>query len=300
MSEETKNSALSLSLGRQMRGKSTLANALIGQKVSIVTHKAQTTRARLRGVVIEEAAQIVLVDTPGVFDGKRKMDRAMVQEAWAGAEDADAIAVVLDASRALPKETEMVLAGIRETQKPVVLVLNKVDAVRPEKLLGLTDDLRQKPIFRDIFMISALKQEGLAELRACLVDLVPQGPWHYPEDMAADVPSLLLAAEITREKLFLRLHQELPYALTVETEKWTRQKDGSVRVEQVVYVRRDTQKAIVLGKGGRTVKEVGAQARLDMEEVFGHRVHLFLFVKVRENWIEDPERMRMMGITSPL
>ena len=286
-------------IGPPNAGKSTLANALIGQKVSIVTHKAQTTRARLRGVVIEGDAQIVLVDTPGVFDGKRKMDRAMVQEAWAGAEDADAIAVVLDASRDLPKETEMILAGIQETQKPVILVLNKVDSVRPEKLLTLADDLRQKADFKDIFMISALKEEGLEELRTCLVDLVPQGPWHYPEDMAADVPSLLLAAEITREKLFLRLHQELPYALTVETEKWTRQKDGSVKVEQVVYVRRDTQKAIVLGKGGRSIKEIGAQARLDMEEVFGHRVHLFLFVKVRENWIEDPERMRMMGITSP-
>ncbi|MGC6511612.1 MAG: GTPase Era [Parvibaculales bacterium] len=297
-SEQTKFGFIAV-IGPPNAGKSTLANALIGQKVSIVTHKAQTTRARLRGVVIEGGAQIVLVDTPGVFDGKRKMDRAMVQEAWAGAEDADAIAVVLDASRDLPKETEMVLAGIQETRKPVILVLNKVDAVRPEKLLGLADELRQKADFRDIFMISALKEEGLFELRNSLVNLVPEGPWHYPEDMAADVPSLLLAAEITREKLFLRLHQELPYALTVETEKWTRRKDGSVRVEQVVYVRRDTQKAIVLGKGGRSIKEIGAQARLDMEEVFGHRVHLFVFVKVRENWIEDPERMRMMGITSP-
>lgn len=297
-SEQTKFGFIAV-IGPPNAGKSTLANALIGQKVSIVTHKAQTTRARLRGVVIEGGAQIVLVDTPGVFDGKRKMDRAMVQEAWAGAEDADAIAVVLDASRDLPKETEMVLAGIQETRKPVILVLNKVDAVRPEKLLGLADELRQKADFRDIFMISALKEEGLSELRNSLVNLVPEGPWHYPEDMAADVPSLLLAAEITREKLFLRLHQELPYALTVETEKWTRRKDGSVRVEQVVYVRRDTQKAIVLGKGGRSIKEIGAQARLDMEEVFGHRVHLFVFVKVRENWIEDPERMRMMGITSP-
>ena len=297
-SEQTKFGFIAV-IGPPNAGKSTLANALIGQKVSIVTHKAQTTRARLRGVVIEGGAQIVLVDTPGVFDGKRKMDRAMVQEAWAGAEDADAIAVVLDASRDLPKETEMVLAGIQETRKPVILVLNKVDAVRPEKLLGLADELRQKADFRDIFMISALKEEGLSELRNSLVNLVPEGPWHYPEDMAADVPSLLLAAEITREKLFLCLHQELPYALTVETEKWTRRKDGSVRVEQVVYVRRDTQKAIVLGKGGRSIKEIGAQARLDMEEVFGHRVHLFVFVKVRENWIEDPERMRMMGITSP-
>ena len=300
MSEDQKKFGFVAVIGPPNAGKSTLANALIGQKVAIVTHKAQTTRARLRGVMMEAEAQIVLVDTPGVFEGKRKMDRAMVQEAWSGADDADAIAVVLDASRDLPKETEMVLEGIKETKKPVILVLNKVDAVRPEKLLSLAEELRHKADFKDIFMISALKEQGLTELRQSLASMVPQGPWHYPEDMAADIPSLLLAAEITREKLFLRMHQELPYALTVETEKWTRQKDESVRIEQVIYVRRDTQKAIVLGKQGRSIKEIGGQARLDMEEVFGHRVHLFFFVKVRDNWIEDPERMRMMGITSSL
>ena len=285
-------------IGPPNAGKSTLANALIGQKVSIVTHKAQTTRARLRGVVIKDDAQIVLVDTPGVFDGKKKMDRAMVEEAWAGADDADAIALVLDASRPLPKETELVLAGLQNRAKPVILVLNKVDAVRHEKLLELTEQLNKLYDFHDTFMVSALKEDGLGALLDCLSALIPEGVWHYPEDMAADVPSLLLAAEITREKLFLRMHQELPYALTVETEKWTRQKNGSVKIEQVIYVRRDTQKAIILGKGGRSIKEIGAQARQEMEEIFGHRVHLFLFVKVRENWIDDPERMRMMGINA--
>lgn len=283
-------------IGPPNAGKSTLANALVGQKVAIVTHKAQTTRARLRAVVMHEKAQIILVDTPGVFSGQKKMDKAMVQEAWSGAEDADAIAVVLDASHTLPKETALVLDGIRNTKKPVVLVLNKIDEVRRETLLELTAQLNEQAKFAHTFMISALKENGLEELRDCFAGLVPEGPWHYPEDMAADVPSLLLSSEITREKLFLRLHQELPYALTVETEKWTRQKNGSVKIEQVIYVRRDTQKAIVLGKGGRSIKEIGAEARLEMEEIFGHRVHLFIFVKVRDNWIDDPERYRMMGM----
>lgn len=287
-------------IGPPNAGKSTLANALVGQKVAIVTHKTQTTRARLRAVVIHKSAQIVLVDTPGVFSGQKKMDQAMVREAWAGAEDADAIAVVLDASRPPSgkndKETDLVLAGIRDSKKSVILVLNKVDAIKPEKLLELTQRLNQQADFQETFMVSALKERGLDKLLTCFAQAVPAGPWHYPEDMAADVPSLLLAAEMTREKLFLRLHQELPYALTVETENWTRKKDGSVRIEQVIFVRRDTQKAIVLGKGGRSIKEVGAEARLEMEKVFGHRVHLFIFVKVRDNWVEDPERYRMMGI----
>jgi GTP-binding protein Era len=241
-------------------------------------------------------SQIVLVDTPGVFSGQRQLDKVMVQEAWNGAEEADVIAVVLDASRPLPPETDLVLSGIENVSKPVILILNKVDAVKPEKLLTLAEQLNSQAKFTDTFMVSALKGSGLDDLKNHLAGLMPVGPWHYPEDQAADVPSRLLAAEITREKLFLRLHQELPYALTVETESWKRQKNGSVRVEQVIYVRRDTQKAIVLGKGGRSIKEIGAQARLEMNEVFGHAVHLFLFVKVRDNWIDDPERYRMMGI----
>ena len=283
-------------IGPPNAGKSTLSNALVGQKVAIVTHKAQTTRARLRSVVMHEQSQVVLVDTPGIFSGVKKLDKAMVQEAWSGAEEADAVLVVLDASRALPAETELVLAGVKGTSKPVILVLNKVDAVKREKLLELTQKLNEAADFTDTFMVSALKGTGLEELKNYLANLVPEGPWHYPEDMAADVPSLLLAAEVTREKLFLRMHQELPYALTVETESWKRQKDGSVRLEQVIFVRRDSQKAIVLGKRGQSIREIGSQARVEMEDVFGHKVHLFLFVKVRDNWIDDPERYRMMGI----
>ena len=283
-------------IGPPNAGKSTLSNALVGQKVAIVTHKAQTTRARLRAVVMHEQSQVVLVDTPGIFSGVKKLDKAMVQEAWSGAEEADLVLVVLDASRVLPSETELVLVGVKNTSKPVILVLNKVDAVKREKLLELTQQLNEVANFADTFMVSALKETGLEELKSYLAQLVPEGPWHYPEDMAADVPSLLLAAEVTREKLFLRLHQELPYALTVETESWKRQKDGSVRLEQVIFVRRDSQKAIVLGKRGQSIREIGSQARLEMEDIFGHKVHLFLFVKVRDNWIDDPERYRMMGI----
>ena len=282
-------------IGPPNAGKSTLSNALVGQKVAIVTHKAQTTRARLRAVVMHEQSQVVLVDTPGIFSGVKKLDKAMVQEAWSGAEEADAVLVVLDASRALPAETELVLAGVKNTSKPVILVLNKVDAVKREKLLELTQQLNEAANFADTFMVSALKETGLEELKSYLAQLVPEGPWHYPEDMAADVPSLLLAAEVTREKLFLRLHQELPYALTVETESWKRQKDGSVRLEQVIFVRRDSQKAIVLGKRGQSIREIGSQARLEMEDIFGHKVHLFLFVKVRDNWIDDPERLQDDG-----
>ena len=283
-------------IGPPNAGKSTLSNALVGQKVAIVTHKAQTTRARLRAVVMHEQSQLVLVDTPGIFSGVKKLDKAMVQEAWSGAEEADAVLVVLDASRTLPAETELVLAGVKNTSKPVILVLNKVDAVKREKLLELTQQLNEAANFADTFMVSALKVTGLEELKNYLAQWVPEGPWHYPEDMAADIPSLLLAAEVTREKLFLRLHQELPYALTVETESWKRQKDGSVRLEQVIFVRRDSQKAIVLGKQGQSIREIGSQARLEMEDMFGHKVHLFLFVKVRDKWIDDPERFRMMVI----
>ena len=283
-------------IGPPNAGKSTLSNALVGQKVAIVTHKAQTTRARLRAVVMHEQSQVVLVDTPGIFSGEKKLDKAMVQEAWSGAEEADAVIVVLDASRVLPSETELVIAGVKNTSKPVILVLNKVDAVKREKLLELTQQLNEAANFADTFMVSALKVTGLEELKNYLAQWVPEGPWHYPEDMAADIPSLLLAAEVTREKLFLRLHQELPYALTVETESWKRQKDGSVRLEQVIFVRRDSQKAIVLGKRGQSIREIGSQARLEMEDIFGQKVHLFLFVKVREKWIDDPERYRMMGI----
>jgi len=282
-------------IGAPNVGKSTLTNALVKQKVAIVTHKVQTTRARLLAIAMHGQSQLVLVDTPGIFNGQKLLDKTMVQEAWAAAAQADAIIVLLDASRTID-ETESVLEGVKHIKKPLILVLNKIDKVKRTTLLEMAARFNERVAFKETFMISALHGNGIEALADCLAALVPQGVWHYPKDIIADMPSRLLAAEITREKLFLRLHQELPYALTVETENWQKQKDGSVRINQVIYVRRASQKAIVLGKGGRTIKEIGAQARADMEKLFNHKTHLFLFVKVRDNWIEDKERYRMMGI----
>ena len=283
-------------IGPPNAGKSTLSNALVGQKVTIVTQKAQTTRMRLRAVVMHDDAQIILVDTPGIFDAKQRFDRAMVNEVWAGVKDADQVLVVLDAARTGGKEVELMLEGLAENKKKVSLVLNKIDTVPNESLLALVKELNERVAFEDTFLISALKGDGLERLKDTLAANMPQGPFLYPEDQAADVPSLLLASEVMREKLFLRLHQELPYALTVETDKWENKKDGSVRIEQTVFVRRDSQKAIVLGKGGRTMKEISSEARLELEDMFERRVHLFVFVKVRKNWQEDPERYRMLGL----
>lgn len=283
-------------IGPPNAGKSTLSNALVGQKVTIVTQKAQTTRMRLRAVVMHEDAQIILVDTPGIFAAKQRFDRAMVNEAWMGVNDADQVLVVLDAARAESKEIDLMLDGLAESKKKVSLVLNKIDTVPNESLLALVKALNDRVAFEDTFLISALKGDGLERLKDTLAANMPDGPFLYPEDQAADVPSLLLASEVMREKLFLRLHQELPYALTVETDKWENKKDGSVRIEQTVFVRRDSQKAIVLGKGGRTMKEISSEARLELEDMFERRVHLFVFVKVRKNWQEDPERYRMLGL----
>ena len=283
-------------IGPPNAGKSTLSNALVGQKVTIVTQKAQTTRMRLRAVVMHDEAQIILVDTPGIFDAKERFDRAMVNEAWLGVNDADQVLVVLDAARADSKEIDLMLEGLAKSNKKVSLVLNKIDTVPNESLLALVKELNERVAFEDTFLISALKGDGLDRLKDTLAAAMPEGPFLYPEDQAADVPSLLLASEVMREKLFLRLHQELPYALTVETEKWENKKDGSVRIEQIIYVRRDGQKAIVLGKGGKTMKEISSEARLELEEMFERRVHLFVFVKVRKNWQEDPERYRMLGL----
>ena len=283
-------------IGPPNAGKSTLSNALVGQKVTIVTQKAQTTRMRLRAVVMHEEAQIILVDTPGIFAAKQRFDRAMVNEAWMGVNDADQVLVVLDAARAESKEIDLMLDGLAESKKKVSLVLNKIDTVPNESLLALVKALNDRVAFEDTFLISALKGDGLQRLKDTLAANMPDGPFLYPEDQAADVPSLLLASEVMREKLFLRLHQELPYALTVETDKWENKKDGSVRIEQTVFVRRDSQKAIVLGKGGRTMKEISSEARLELEDMFERRVHLFVFVKVRKNWQEDPERYRMLGL----
>ena len=283
-------------IGPPNAGKSTLANALVGQKVSIVTQKAQTTRMRLRAVVMHKSTQLILVDTPGVFEPRQRLDRAMVNEVWLGMEDADHILIVLDASLPVTEETEILLARLRGTSKPVSLALNKIDLVVRDTLLQKLQEINQLIDLKDSFLISADRNDGLERLADTLSEAMPEGPYLYPEDQAADIPSLLLAAEVTREKLFLRLHQELPYALTVESEKWEHKKDGSIRIEQTVYVRRDGQKAIVLGKGGRTIKEIGAEARLELQAMFDCPVHLFIFVKVRKNWQEDPERYRVMGL----
>ena len=283
-------------IGPPNAGKSTLSNALVGQKVAIVTQKAQTTRMRLRAVVMHQQSQIILVDTPGIFEAKQRFDRAMVNEAWLGVNDADQVLVVLDASRAETPEVDLMLDGLARSEKQISLVLNKIDTVPHESLLALVAKLNERVAFADTFLISALKGHGLDQLRDQLAASMPEGPWLYPEDQAADIPSLLLASEVLREKLFLRLHEELPYSLTVETEKWDSKPDGSVRIEQTVYVRRDGQKAIVLGKGGQTMKDIGSEARRELEEMFERRVHLFVFVKVRKNWKEDPERDRMLGL----
>jgi GTP-binding protein Era len=294
-------------LGAPNAGKSTLVNRLVGAKVSIVTHKVQTTRTRIRGVAISGRTQIVFVDTPGIFAPRRRLDRAMVAAAWEGAAEADAVLVLADAPRLGTKDgggkagedTQRIVAGLRQAGIRAILVLNKIDAMPREALLALTERLFDREVFSDVFMISAEHGDGVDDLLAHLAARMPEGPWLYPEDQAADMTERLLAAEVTREKLFLRLHQELPYASTVETESWSVLRDGSIRIEQVIFVERDSQKAIVLGKGGRTIKEIGEAARKDMGEMFGVKVHLFLHVKVRENWGDDPERYRGMGLEFP-
>ncbi|MDP6563497.1 MAG: GTPase Era [Alphaproteobacteria bacterium] len=289
-------------LGAPNAGKSTLANALVGSKVSIVTPKVQTTRARITAIAIAGRAQIVFVDTPGIFTKtRRRLERAMVAAAWGGAEDADIRLLLVDAERGIDRDTRAIVDGLKDQPErgDNILVLNKIDLVRRDKLLGLADELNRDGRFADTFMVSALKGDGVADLLAHLAASVPAGPWLYPEDQLADIPERLLAAEITREKLFLQLHQELPYAVTVETEGWRPSRGGGLRIEQVVYVRRDTQKAIVLGKGGRQIKRIGAEAREEMIEVLGRPVHLFLFVKVRAGWQDDPERYREMGLDFP-
>jgi GTP-binding protein Era len=284
-------------IGAPNAGKSTLVNQLVGAKVSIVTHKVQTTRTRLRGIAIEGDCQIVFVDTPGIFTAKRRLERAMVQAAWAGVEDADIVLVIHDAGRKqISEETRLVIDGLAKTSSEIVLVLNKIDLVKREKLLDLAAELSELGKFSKVFMISALNGDGLRDLKSYLATRMPEGPWLFPEDQLSDSSLRMLAAEITREKLFLNLHQELPYALTVETESWEDFKDGSARVEQTVYVGRPQHKAMCLGKGGKTIRLVRQAAQKEMEEAFGQPVHLFLFVKVRENWIDDPERYRNLGL----
>jgi GTPase len=286
-------------IGAPNAGKSTLINALVGTKVAIVSHKVQTTRALVRGITIEGSAQLVLVDTPGIFAPKRRLDRAMVSTAWTGAHDADIVGVLIDAKRGLDDEAQALLDGVANVGKPKVLLLNKIDLVDKPALLALVQRANERVAFAANFMISALTGDGVPDFKRWLAGEVPEGPWHYPEDQISDAPLRQLAAEITREKLYLRLHQELPYQSTVETDSWQERKDGSVRIEQTIYVERESQRKIVLGKGGAAIKAIGADARRELAQVIEQPVHLFLFVKVREGWGDDPERYREMGLEFP-
>jgi GTP-binding protein Era len=286
-------------IGAPNSGKSTLTNSLVGTKVSIVTHKAQTTRGPVRGIVLAGDAQVILIDTPGIFQPRRRLDRAMAQAAWDRAGDADLVALVVDAARGLDDKLEPIVKQLPELNRPVVAVLNKVDLVKKPALLGLTSELLALRAFAEIFMVSALTGDGVDDLRTYLANAVPHGPWLFPEDQLTDASLRQTAAEITREKLFLRLHEELPYALTVETTEWKVLKDQSVRIEQTIFVERESQRRIVLGSKGQMIKEIGKASREEISEIAGVPVHLFLFVKVRERWGEDPERLREMGLDYP-
>ncbi|GBU18331.1 MULTISPECIES: GTPase Era [Methylobacterium] len=286
-------------IGVPNAGKSTLLNSLVGTKVSIVSRKVQTTRALIRGIVMEGASQIVLVDTPGIFAPKRRLDRAMVHSAWGGAADADAVCLLVDARKGVDEEVEAVLGRLAEVKRRRFLILNKIDLIPRERLLALAADLNGRLPFAETFMISALNGDGVADLRRALAGLMPPGPWLYPEDQVSDAPLRMLAAEITREKIYDRLHEELPYRSTVETDQWQVRADGSVRIEQTIFVERESQRSIVLGKGGRTIKAIGQAARVEIAEAAEATVHLFLHVKVRENWADDPARYREMGLEFP-
>jgi GTP-binding protein Era len=286
-------------IGAPNVGKSTLVNALVGSKVTIVSRKVQTTRALIRGIVVEDNAQIVLVDTPGIFSPKRRLDRAMVSTAWSGAHDADLVCVLIDARQGIDEEADAIFAKLANVNHPKILVLNKVDIVPREQLLSLAAGANERLQFDATFMVSALTGDGVDDLRHALAQAVPEGPFHYPEDQMSDAPLRHLAAEITREKIYRHLHQELPYQSTVETDSWTERKDNSVRIEQTIFVERDSQRKIVLGKGGATIKAIGAESRKEIADIVGVPVHLFLFVKVREGWGEDPERYREMGLEFP-
>jgi GTPase len=297
--EATRRCGFIAILGAPNAGKSTLVNALVGSKVAIVTHKAQTTRSLLRGIAVEGASQLIFIDTPGIFAPKRRLDRAMVTSAWGVAQDADLVCVLIDAQRGLDAEAQAILERLAPLRQPKILVVNKIDVVPKPGLLVLSARLNEAATFETTFMISALTGDGVADLKRWLAARVPEGPWHYPEDQLTDAPLRQFAAEITREKLYLRLHQELPYRSTVETEVWKQLKDGSVRIEQTIFVERESQRKILLGKEGRTIKAIGAEARREIAEAIETPVHLFLFVKVREGWGDDPARYREMGLEFP-
>jgi GTP-binding protein Era len=286
-------------IGAPNAGKSTLLNALVGSKVTIVSHKVQTTRALIRGIAIEGKSQLIFVDTPGIFSPKRRLDRAMVTTAWSGAHEADLVAVLIDARKGIDEEAEELLARLGEVKGPKILILNKIDLIPRDALLLLTKIANEKAKFDSTFMISALKGDGIADLKSWLAERMPMSPWLYPPDQMSDAPMRQLAAEITREKLFERLHQELPYHSTVETESWKELRNGEVRIEQTIYVERESQRKIVIGKGGQTLKSIGESSRREITDIVEHKVHLFLFVKVREGWGDDPERYRAMGLEFP-
>jgi GTP-binding protein Era len=295
--EETSAGFVAL-IGAPNAGKSTLMNRLVGTKVSIVTHKVQTTRAIIRGIAMHERSQIVFVDTPGIFRPRRKLDEAMVTTAWGGAKDADIVALLIDSERGVSEDVEKILKGLANVPQKAVLVLNKIDQVPREKLLAITQKANEMAEFDQTFMVSALNGDGCKELLAWLGTQMPKGPFLYPEDDVSDLPMRQLAAEITREKLFLRLHQELPYASHVETESW-KETDKDIRIDQAIYIERESQKKIVIGKKGETIKAISTAARKDLMEILEKPVHLFLFVKVRENWVNDPARYREMGLEFP-
>ncbi len=284
-------------VGAPNAGKSTLLNQLVGTKVSIVSPKVQTTRSRVRGIVMAEDAQIVFIDTPGIFQPKRRLDRAMVKAAWGGADDADLIVLVVDAQQGINDDVRLIMDNLKRQKRKAILLLNKIDKVRDkERLLHLSGELFGEEIFTDVFMISAKKGAGTQDFINFLAAKMPSGPWMFPEDDVSDMPLRLLAAEITREKLYYQLQQELPYSATVETELWEERKDGSVKLEQTIFVEREGQKAIILGKSGKRIKMLGTDARKDLEAIFERRVHLYLFVKVRENWGDDPNRLAIWGL----
>jgi GTPase len=286
-------------IGAPNAGKSTLLNRLVGRKLAIVSPKAQTTRSRLLGIAIEGSAQIVYVDTPGIFAPRRRLDRAMVAAAWSGAEDADETVLLVDAARGVDGDTRRSLDRLARRDRALILALNKIDLVRRDRLLGLAAALSKEGIFDPVFMLSGLTGDGVADLKRHLAAVLPPGPWLFPQDQMSDMPERLLAAEITREQMFLQLHDELPYASTVETERWQDGTDGSARIEQTIYVQRPAQRAIVLGAGGQRIKAIGARARQEIERLLDRPVHLFLFVKVRENWVDDRQRFAALGLDYP-
>lgn len=283
-------------LGAPNAGKSTLINRMVGAKVTIVSPKVQTTRSRVLGISIRGSSQIVFVDTPGIFAPRRRLDRAMVAAAWQGAAEADEVCLLVDVARGLDENAKRIVDGLKKENRTAILVLNKIDKVKRENLLAMSATLNESGVFTETFMVSALNGDGVQDLHDYFAEKVAPGIWHYPEDQISDLPQRLLAAEVTREKLFLKTHQEVPYAVAVETESWEPFKDGSVRIDQIVYVQRDSQRPIILGKGGKLIKQIGAEAREELGNLFGCKIHLFLRVKVRQNWIDSREHFQMWGL----